>query len=62
MLYYSPPARTPAFQILANKAFLEIPDQQLSPQLYFRSFPHTHKEIWRLETCSTIRPLLGAHC
>ena len=62
MLYYPPPSRGPLFQFLANKAFLEDPDQNLSPKLYLRSFAHTHIEIWRLEMCSTIRPLLGAHC
>ena len=62
MVYDLPPSRGPAFQFLANKAFLEDPDQQLSPELYFRSFAHTHIEIWRLEKCSTICPLLGARC
>ena len=27
MLYYQPPSRGPLFQFLANKAFLESPDQ-----------------------------------
>ena len=62
MLYYPRPSRGPLFQFLANKPFLENPDQALSPQLYFRSFAHTHREIWWLENCSTIRALPGAHC
>ena len=62
MLYYSPPFRGPLFQLLANKVFLESPDQYLSPKLYFRSFAHTYIDIRRLQRCSTIRLLLGAHC
>ena len=62
MLYYPPPSTGPLFQFLANKAFVESPDQKLSPQLYFRPFAHTQADIWRLKKCSTIRPLLGAHC
>ena len=62
MLHYPPPSKGHLFHFLANKAFLESPDQQLSPKSYFRSFAHTHKEIWRLKRCSTIRPLPRAHC
>ena len=62
MLYYPPPSRGPLFQFLISKAFLESPDKWLSPELYFRFFAHTHTEIWRLEMCSSIRPLPGAHC
>ena len=62
MLYSPPPSRTPLFPILANKAFLESPDQQVSPELYFRSFADTHTKIWRLEKCCTIRPLPGGRC
>ena len=62
MLYYPPPSRGPFFHFLANKGFLESPDQLLSPELYFRSIAHTHTKMWRLEKCSTIRPLLGARC
>ena len=51
MLDYPPLSRGPLFQVPANKAFLESP---------YRSFAHTHKEICRLEMCSTIRPLPGA--
>ena len=42
MLSYPPPSRGPLFQLLANKAFLESPDHQLSLELNFRSFVHTH--------------------
>ena len=62
MLYYPPPSRGPLFQFLGTKVFLESPDQQLSQELYFWSFAHTPTEIWRLEKCSTIRPLPGVHC
>ena len=64
MLYYPPPSRGPLFQFLGNKGFLESPDQQLSLELYLGSFPHTHTntQMWRLQKCSTIPPLLGAHC
>ena len=62
MLDYTPPSRGPLLQFLANKAFLESPDQQLSTELSFRSFAHTQTDIWRLKKCSTIRPLLGAQC
>ena len=62
MLYYPPPFRGPLFQFLANKAFLESPDQSPSPKVDFRSFAHTHTEIWRLKKCCTIRHLLGANC
>ena len=61
MLQYPPPSRSPLLQSPASKAFLQTPDQWLSRELYFRSFAHTHREIWRLQMCSTIRPLLGAH-
>ena len=62
MLCFPPPSRAPFFKILANKASLESPDRQLSPKLYFKSFAHTHIEIWRLKKCSTICPLPRAHC
>ena len=62
MLYYPPPSMGPLFQYPASKAFLESPDEWLSPQLYFRSFANIHAEIWKLEMCSTIRPLPWAHC
>ena len=62
VLDYLPRCRGLPFQFLASKAFLESPDQWVSPKLYFRSFAHTTPEIWRLEMCSTIRHLLGAHC
>ena len=55
----APPSRGPLFYSPASEAFLESPDQSLSPDIYFRSFAHTHTEIWRLEMCSTICPLLG---
>ena len=57
----SDPSRGPLFQFPASKAFLESPDQWLSRKPYFRSFGHTNTEIWRLQMCSTIRPLPGAH-
>ena len=44
MLYYPPPSRGPPFQLLANKAFVESPDQLLSPKIYFRSFAHTRTQ------------------
>ena len=62
MLDYTTPSRGGLFQFPASKTFLESPDQHVSPELYFRSFAHTHIEIWKLKMCSTIRPLLGAHC
>ena len=43
VLYYLPPSRGPLFQFLANKAFLESPNKQLSPKLYFRSFARTQQ-------------------
>ena len=58
----APPFRGPLFQFAASKAFLQSPDQWLSPEFYFRSFAHTHTEIRRPEMCSTICPLLGTHC
>ena len=61
MLYYPHPSTGPLFQLLANKAFLESLEQQLSLELYFRSFAHTHTEFRRIKKSSTIRPLLGAH-
>ena len=61
MLYYPPLSRGPVFQFLSNKALLESPDHLLSRELYFRSFAHTHTNVSRLEKCSTIRPLPGAH-
>ena len=45
MLHYPPPSKGQLFQFLANKAFLQSPDQQLSPKLYFRSFARTHTDI-----------------
>ena len=62
MLYYPPPSNGQLFQFLSNKAFLEDPDQWLSPELHFRSFAHTHIQMWRSEKCSTIRALPRAHC
>ena len=61
MLYYPPPSMGPLFQFLANNAFLQSPDQWLSPELSF-SFDHTRPEMWRLKKCSTIYPLPGVHC
>ena len=61
MLYYPPYSKGPPFEFPTIKGFLESPNQKLSPQLCFRSFSHTQREIWRLEKCSTIRPLPGAH-
>ena len=56
MLDYPPPSKGPLFQFPTKKAFLESPDQWLSPDLYCRSFGHTHTEIWRLKMCLDYRP------
>ena len=61
VLDYPPPSRGPLFQFPTKKAFLESPDQWLSPDLYCRSFGYTDTQILRLEMCSTIWPLPGAH-
>ena len=45
MLYYPPLFKGPLFQFLANKAYLESPDEYLSPKHYFRSFAHIYIEI-----------------
>ena len=57
---YRPRSRGPLFHFPASKAFLEGPNQWVSPELYFQSFGHTRPEFWRLQMCSTIRPLPGA--
>ena len=57
----SAPSRGPLFRFPASKAFLHSPDRWLSPELYFRSFADTGPKIRRLETCSTIGPLLDVH-
>ena len=57
MLYYVPPSRGPLFQLCVRKPFLKNSNQQLSPQLYFRSFAHTGPVITRIEKCLTIGPL-----
>ena len=62
MLSYLPSSRGPLPRVLANKAFLEHPKQQLSPKTNFTTFANTTCEIWRFEKCSIMRPLTAAHC
>ena len=61
MLHYPSHSTGPLFQFLAKKTYLESPDQDLSLELYFRSFAHTHTEMRRIKKFSTIRPLPGTH-
>ena len=57
-----PLRRAHRVSFLEKKTFLESPDQWISPDLYCKSFGHTHTLIWRLKMCSTIGPLPGAPC
>ena len=62
MLSYPPFSRGPLPWVLANKAFLEHPKQQLSPKTNFTSSANGTCEIWRFEKCSIMCPLTAAHC
>ena len=56
------PSMPPLFHFPASKAFLESPDQYVSPERAFRLLAHTNTQMWRLELCSSIRPRPGVHC
>ena len=45
VLDYPPPSRGPVLPFPASKALRQKPDYGLTPQLYLRSFAHTHTEI-----------------
>ena len=62
MLSYPPSSRGPLPWVLANKAFLEHPNQQLSPKTNFTSFANTTCEIWRFEKGFIMCPLPAADC
>ena len=58
MLSYAPTSRGQLFEFPSSKAFLQ--SANLSRESYFGSFANTHREIWRHETCSIVRPFAGA--
>ena len=60
MLYY-PPLPGPTVSVSSSK-FVSQTAGLLAPTThFFRSFAHTHIEIWTLKKCSIICPLSGAH-
>ena len=56
------PSRDPLFELPAGNAFVDNPNQFVSPKVYFKLLAHTTIKLLSLQTCSTIRSCLRAHC